>query len=331
MRKLGWLLVLCVLLAGCAQEAPTAQATPEAATAVASPTPLEAASATLAPPTVTPPPPTASPATATAEPPTVAPPTATPEPPAGPPPEPQTIAFTASDGQELVGVYYPGAADPSPIVVLMHWARGDAHDWDAIAPWLQNRGLAPSPAEGAPPWLDSAWFPPMPEGRSYAVFTFTFRGCEGSCAQFDPEGWLLDAQAAMRTARALEGVDSERMVAVGASIGGDGAADGCLLHNDEFAATCLGALSLSPGSYLGRAYAEVIQEHGEAAPMPLIRCAYADGDAPAARDCRAAQGERYAAIEYAGDEHGMMLVQPDADPPVLPLLLDFLEASFSGG
>jgi dienelactone hydrolase len=59
----------------------------------------------------------------------------------------------------------------------------------------------------------------------------------------------LDAKAATDAASQLEGVDSHQVVAIGASIGADGAADSCFLHNTQ-ATTCVGALSLSPGNYL---------------------------------------------------------------------------------
>jgi hypothetical protein len=335
MLRIRWLLILALLLGGCAQATPAVTPTPTPESVAAAPTlaPTALPTVTPAPPTATPetPTPTAPPPTATAEPPTPIPPTATPEPPPGLPPEPQAVSFTAEDGQELEGVYYPGASGLSPMVVLMHWAGGDLRDWGAIAPWLQNRGVAPPPPTGGMPWLDDSWFPPMPEDESYAVFTFTFRGCEGGCRQFDREGWLLDAQAAMRTARGLEGVDPQRVVAVGASLGADGAADGCLLLNQEFPANCRGAFSLSPGSYLGPVYPEVIADLEAVEPLPLTRCAYAVDDVPSARACQAAEGGRYQAIEYPGDDHGMSLVRPDADPPILELLIDFVEEALAEG
>ncbi|MDZ7845156.1 MAG: hypothetical protein U5K99_10200 [Anaerolineales bacterium] len=96
-------------------------------------------------------------------------------------PETQSITFSTRDGKELTGKYYPGAENPSPLVILMHWYPGDHRDWAAIAPWLQNRGSVESPADL--PWRDAAWFPPLPPDRSYAVFTFTFRGCGGGCQE----------------------------------------------------------------------------------------------------------------------------------------------------
>jgi hypothetical protein len=137
--------------------------------------------------------------------PTTAPPTEAPEPTEKPsepalPAEPQRIEFAASDGKELVGHYFPAAVNPSPTVILMHWARGDQRDWTAIAPWLQNRpdemaatpdwADAIGPDCGAPfggPWLDPSWFPPMPDDLSYGVFIFDFRDfCESEAGLSDP-------------------------------------------------------------------------------------------------------------------------------------------------
>ena len=327
MKRLGWLLGCALLVIGCAQPAPSATVAPTSAqeAGAESPTDLPA----TATPTALAATATAEPATATPQPPTALPATATPEPLPALAAEPQVVVFEAADGTALEGIYYPGGEDPSPVIVLMHWVRGNLHDWDAIAPWLQNRGVViPEAAADAFPWLDASWFPPMPEGRSYAVFAFSFRGCEEQCTSFDREGWLQDAEAAMGAARQLEGVDPQRMVAVGASIGADGAADGCLLLNQAFPESCLGAFSLSPGGYLTLAYADVVAEHQATEPLPLVQCAYATEDVPSAQACQAAAGERYLAIEYPGGAHGMELVVPGGDPPPLAALLAFLEEAF---
>ncbi len=294
---LGTGIFLLLLLAACTP-APTAQ--PQAVT---SPTPTVAA--VRATPTNMPLPPEPSPA---AE--------GTPTPQPTLPAEPQRIDFQAEDGQLLVGTYYPAAVNPAPAVVLMHWAPGDQSNWAAIAPWLQNRGLAGSSTDGSVPWLDPSWFPALPEGRSFAVFTFTFRGCEGGCKEFDREGWLRDAQAAMRTVRELPGVDLSRIAAVGASIGADGAVDAC-------GEICVGALSISPGSYLSIPYAIAVAT-ADAAGIP-VRCLAAEGDGDSAAACRSASGAQYAMEIYPGSEHGMALIQPTITPDVLEMLVAFLE------
>lgn len=233
------------------------------------------------------------------------------------PPDPQRVEFQAEDGQELLGSYYPGAVNPAPTVVLMHWAPGDQTEWPVIAAWLQNRGLEVAPDGKS--WLDSSWFPPMLEGQSFAVFAFTFRGCVGGCSSFQPEGWLLDAKAAMKTASELDGVDPTRMVAIGASIGSDGVVDAC-------GEGCLGALSLSPGSYLGVPYDEAVAAvNGAGNP---VWCLAAEGDAESAATCQSASGDLYRAVIYPGNAHGMQLIVPEAEPSALGLILEFLTLAF---
>jgi dienelactone hydrolase len=234
------------------------------------------------------------------------------------PPDPQQVEFQAEDGQVLVGTYYPAAVNPAPLVVLMHWSRGNESDWVAIAAWLQNRGREVEP--GDTPWLMPGWFPPMLEGQSFAVFAFTFRGCEGACSSsLDREGRLLDAKAAMRTAGELDGVDPQRLAAIGASIGSDGAVDAC-------GEGCLGALSLSPGSYLTVDYAEAVAAV-DGAGKPAW-CLAAERDQDSAQACESASGDHYRMEIYPGSDHGMQLIKPDAEPNTLELILEFLRLVF---
>ncbi|MBI9045681.1 MAG: hypothetical protein JEZ06_14420 [Anaerolineaceae bacterium] len=242
------------------------------------------------------------------------------------PPEPQEIEFTAEDGQVLVGRYYPAAVNPAPMVVLMHWAPGDINDWNEIAPWLQNRGMTGLSANaGTEPWLEPSWFPIISENVSYAAFTFTFRGCEGGCSAFKPDGWLLDAKAAMETARELEGVDPTQLVALGASIGADGAPDGCKLLNEEFENSCQGGFSLSPGHYLTLNYVGVVAAlEAESLPKP-VWCLAATGDVTSLEVCQAAAGDHYRSFIYEGNYHGMELWAPDFDPNPTDLTLEWLQ------
>ena len=266
---------------------------------------------------------------------------------AGPPPPPATperIEFTVSDGTGLVGYYFPGATNPSPLVVLMHWARGDQRDWTAIAPWLQNRDLESDPSWRAGigadcgdqmqgPWLDPNWFPPMRHDVSFGVFIFDFRDfCESDPGLADPSEWALDAQAAVDTAAALDGVDRHRIATAGASIGADGSPDGGVLHN-RGAATVIGALSWSPGDYLmGQHYdlsfAASVTELDESEPPVPVWCFAAEGDGPAAVTCRSAGGDEYFMRVYPADAHGMQLITPEFEPNALVSMLDWLELVF---
>jgi len=317
-RRVIWLglLALTFLVCACQQEASAPAAsegvTPETvATAILEDEQPAEPTATDTP--VPTPEPTATPTVEPTAEPTIEP---TSEPPAGLPPEPQEIQFQTSDGATLMGRYYPAAQQGAPVIVLMHWAGGDRNDWNEIAFWLQNRGLSgTSPNLGAAPWLEPSWFPAMPAEKSYAVFTFSFRSYEDDL-DGGPEEWLLDAQAGVQAARQLEGIDSSKVVAIGASIGADGAVDGCGANN------CLGALSLSPGSYLTIPYTEAVKTMDDAGQT--VWCFYAVEDKGSASACQSASGEHYQTAEWPGDPHGMILLSPDIDPSAMQMILDFL-------
>ena len=255
------------------------------------------------------------------------------------------LVITMEDGRALEAKYYPAAHNPAPIIVLMHWAGGDIGDWDEIAPWLQNRGLGSAGAarargtqvQGLDPWMDPSWFPEMPEDASFGVLSFSFGDFGNSPAGPNiPENWMEEALAAIQTASELEGVDATQIAALGASIGADGAVDGCYLFNETSATgQCVGALSLSPGDYLTTefTYAEAVTSLDER-EIP-VWCLTAEGDIPSYVTCGSAEGTHYQQFIYAGAEHGMRLVRPDAesmDPATgvdtLVLIQDFLELVF---
>jgi hypothetical protein len=254
-------------------------------------------------------------------------------------PNPQRIEYQAEDGKNLIGYYYPSKYENAPMIVLMHWARGTQRDWCEIAPWLQNRsdelpsempGCSKSPAEFGgvemAPWWDSSWFPKLPEEVSYGVFTFDFRGFGES--ESNKNGYTelsKDAAAALNTAANLEGVDPSRIVTMGASIGSDGAPDGCLLFNQISGGGCLGAFSLSPGGYLGMDYAEVVKDLESLEPPVRVWCLAAEFDHSSPKTCRSASGDLYRLEIYEGkEEHGMMLINPEIQPNPLDLFIEFL-------
>jgi len=320
-------------------------ATPTPTSVPPTPTP------TRVPPTPTPVLPTA---TATPVPPTATPtkpPTATPLPVL--PPDPRPIKFKASDGQELDGLYYPAAVNPAPVIVLMHFVGSDQSDWAEVAFWLQNRGLkgrTPNPRNW--PWRDPSWFPPMLKAQSmtlfkfaswspalqkigsFAVFMFTFRGCDANgCQKWTPPGWLLDAQAAMKTASELQGVDPKRILSAGASIGADGAVDGCAwLNAQKGKGLCLGSAPLSPGGYLGVPFANAVAQLQAEQPPKPVWCFYSEGDRESAPARNSGPGAAYRKIAFAGSKHGMFLLDPNVKPKdlnanTLQLMLDWIKAS----
>jgi dienelactone hydrolase len=311
---------LCCLtlgLAGCTSAKPTA--TVEAVLATS------AASATLPP--VSLPTQTSVPAslTSAAAVPTTVPPSATAEPGLAPlPAEPQRIEFESEDEAMLVGMYYPAAVNPAPVVVLMHWARGDKNDWVYVgmAAWLQNRGLEIPPAPGSMPFDTPYSFTPLPADLSFGVFLFDFRSFGESApsnlpfSQLGPL-WEADARAAYAKARTLPGVDPNQVAGIGASIGGDAVVDAC-------GEGCLGALSLGPGSYLNVPYQDAVSRLDQAG-KPVL-CVGAEDDAAAAQACRSASGEHYQSQIYTAGGHAMILFRAknNLQPVLDSLIVEFL-------
>lgn len=245
------------------------------------------------------------------------------------PPEPQIIKFKASDGTSLEGVYYPGATNPSPLVVMIHWVNGDMHDWNEVAVWLQNRGVKnPFPNPGSFPWWNPTWFPKLTSDQSYGVFIFSFRGCkpmnEKGCASWDIPGWVSDVQGAMLTAHSLEGVDTTRIVTIGSSIGADGAAIGCLYLNEQYPGSCAGVLSLSPGSYLVQEYPDVIEKLGKLQPSVAAWCVADSNEVGMCKMAITDDNTLFQYFEIPNGDHGNMLLRPDLEPLPMQLILDFL-------
>ena len=244
--------------------------------------------------------------------------------------DPQKMKFTTSDGIELNGIYYPAGSISAPLVILMHWAPGDQDDWVEIAYWLQNRGMGGnSKSTEKTPWLDSSWFPGIDLEKSYNVFSFTFRNCENGCKSFERDKWYVDVQAAVEYAYELDGIDKDNIIMIGASIGSDGAADGCAYLNQVHTESCKGALSFSPGNYLTINYGEMVRELDAASNPVPVWCLYAESDLESAGVCGNIIESNYIPYSYPPDVifsngHGMNLITPNLDPDPLGLMLEFL-------
>jgi hypothetical protein len=245
------------------------------------------------------------------------------------PAEPRPIEFQADDGQQLFGTYYPAGIPRAPVLVLMHWAQGDQDSWSAVADWVQNRGRQPD-GQGSRPWQRSAWFPEFPDALEVAVFTFTFRGCEGGCSGFPAAGWLLDAQAGAAAAAGLPGVDPDQVLTAGASIGADGAVDACSWLNQGGEGRCLGAFALSPGSYLTVPYDQAAGELLDQQPPAVVYCLFDRRDDAALETCESFPEAEVIDFGYV-EKHGMELIAPKLEHNTLNQLIQFLQAGLSTG
>ena len=255
-------------------------------------------------------------------------PTITPTPTNTPPivfsPDPQEIAFTTIDGELLTGLYYPASENPAPLVILMHWARGDQEDWSKVAVWLQNRSEVDLTPDYNRSWRSANWYPENNRENPIGVFTFNFRDCEGECQSYLPGDWLLDARSAMIAVSRLTGVDKDRILTVGASIGADGAIDGCAWFNQKGIGTCLGSYVLSPGSFLTEPFEEAVEVLVNNVPPHPVYCLYGLRDDSAIESCSEAVGIKRFDHGYITN-HGMELLQPFQNPDPLTLLLEFVD------
>ena len=136
-------------------------------------------------------------------------------------------------------------------------------------------------------------------------------------SKFDPAGWLKDAKAAFETAQKQTCANSSKIVNIGASIGADGAVDAC-------GDACLGAVSLSPGSYLGIPYSQAAKELD--AKNKKVLCIAGLGDKESAPICQSISGTNFTVKISSTSNHGMALIQKDLDVKTLNEILAFLEA-----
>ena len=247
------------------------------------------------------------------------------------PPEPIEIQFAASDGQALTGLYFPADDNPAPIIVLMPWTRGNQTEWEEVATWLQGRGLLVREPDYRHSWKSSNWFPKPTIKIPLGVFTFNFRSCEGQdgCQAYLPAEWLLDAQAALETASRLEGADPGRIIAVGASIGADGAVYSCAWLNATDLGKCLGAFALSPSSSLTIDFSSSVDALLEQEDPALVYCLYGLRDEAAKETCQDYPGIRTIHFGYV-DFHGLELILFDRSPNTLDYLQEFISEALGG-
>ncbi len=211
-----------------------------------------------------------------------------------PPPGPQNSVFVSQDGQQLAGTYYPPPVCSAPItVVYFPWVRGDRNDWNEVAAVLP------------------------PDTPPVGAFSITTRGCEGSCGDvWDRPGWLLDYAAAVKAVQALPCAQQSRLVAIGSSVGADGAIYACARQEK-----CVGALAFSANGYLNVPYEEEVAAMVQQGKQ--VWSVVSEGDTGAARLNRPEWSQFYHEIVLPGQEHGNQLYNPATGQ----LIKDFVECA----
>jgi len=244
-------------------------------------------------------------------------------------PIPIQIDFKTGDGVWLTGTYYPADVNPAPLIVLLHWARGDQSEWDEIAAWLQGRGVLEPAPDYNRSWKSSVWFPKKTLENSIGVFTFDFRECEGGCKAYLPMEWLMDVEAALDTAANLQGVDQDQIITAGASIGADGAIYGCSWLNKQERGTCLGSFLLSPGSTLTIPFDSLAGELLNQEPPVPVYCLIGLRDDASVQTCSDIAGLTLVDYGYI-ENHGFELLQPGVGSDPLELLQELINIALIG-
>jgi hypothetical protein len=247
------------------------------------------------------------------------------------PPQPIEIQFKAADGQELTGLYFPAEENPAPIIVLMNWTLGNQSEWEEVAYWLQDRGLLTRNQNSRESWKSSIWYPEQILARPLGVFTFNFRDCEGEdgCQAYLPAEWLMDAQAALKTASQLESADPDRIMAAGASIGADGAVDSCAWLNTTDLGTCLGAFAFSPSSLLTIDFRTTTESLLAQEKPAVVYCLYGLRDIASLETCGSYSNIRTVDYGYTYD-YGLELILVERKPDPLNLLQEFILEALGG-
>lgn len=223
------------------------------------------------------------------------------------PTEPQREAFQLADGTTVVATFYPPRVVPAPGVLLVHQRGMDRTAWEPLIQALQGEiSRSASTKAGDQP--------------NYAVLAIDVPGHGESGGSFSPQSTLEATRLALQFVRALPGVDKDRVVIIGASIGADAAVDECKEG-------CIGAVSLSPGSFLGVDYNTALVAMGD---RPVL-CAASKGDGPSSATCEAGKTaglKNYQAQIYDGGAHGNALILQNAEvkpsPQPLPLIMEWL-------
>ena len=112
----------------------------------------------------------------------------------------------------------------------------------------------------------------------------------------------------------------------GASIGADGAVNGCVWLNQSGLGECRGAFALSPGSLLLVPFENATLELLQNEPPIPVYCLYGLRDDASVETCSAVPEAKLVDYGYV-DYHGFELLQPLRAPDPLILLLEFINTA----
>lgn len=202
--------------------------------------------------------------------------------------EPQRVEFESQDGTALVGSYFPAAAESAPGLLLIHQHGANREAWQPLTDALA--------------------------GADYAILAIDLPG-HGESGGSDRSGVQHTAiRSALKYLQELDGVEADRIVLIGASIGADGAADDCVEG-------CIGVISFSPGNFMGVKYIDALTALKDRDVAVL--CLAAKGDSPSPQTCEAGESvglSDYQFVIYDGADHGNALAAAaDITPAPIPL------------
>ncbi len=208
----------------------------------------------------------------------------------------EVVQIDAADGLTLVGDYYAqiGMSESAPAVLLLHMLGSNREAWEAFISPLYDAG--------------------------YAILAVDMRGHGDTGGTND---WTLaetDIQIWLDWLRTQEGVRTDAVSIIGASIGSNLALIGCA--NDS---TCVTAIALSPGQdYRGVQPAESVAS-GLAERSALLVGSYSDGSV--VRDILAMVGSAQGEIGtrfYPGRVHGTNLLASEG-APIMQMMIAWLD------
>ena len=219
----------------------------------------------------------------------------------------QRVTFNLADGSEIVGSFYPPRVSPAPGILLVHQIGMDRLAWLPMVEVLQGNA---SRSTGVGQETDP----------NYAVFSFDLPDHGESAGDGSDEAIIAATKQALDLFRTMPGVDPDRIVIMGASVGADAAA---LLCREG----CIGAISVSPGGYLEIQYTTELMGMDT---RPAL-CIASKGDVLPYTTCEkgnAAARGKYQIQIYDGDYHGNWIILQNAiikpDPQPVPLIMEWL-------